>query len=77
MNPNPNKITLNIDGDTKVSIKGFIAPIEHTLSNYHVEFEWDELANLRVAVPEKGVFGIRFSRVFTKRSGVCWKSLAD
>ena len=53
MNPNPNKITLNIDGDATVSIKGSIAPIEHTLSNHHVEFEWDELANLRVAVPEK------------------------
>lgn len=53
MNPNPNKITLNIDGDTKVSIKGFIAPIEHTESNYHVDFEWDELAKFRVAAPEK------------------------
>ena len=53
MNANPNKISLNIDGDTKVSIKAFIAPIEHTLSNYHVEFEWGGLANLRVAVPEK------------------------
>ena len=53
MNPHPNKIALNIDGDTKVSIKGFIAPIEYTQSNYHVEFEWDELTNLRVAVPEK------------------------
>ena len=53
MNANPNKIALNIDGDTKVSIKGFIAPIEHTQSNHHVAFEWDELANLRVSVPEK------------------------
>lgn len=54
MNPiSSNKIALNIDGNTKVSIKGFIAPIEHTQSNYHVEFEWDELTNLRVAVPEK------------------------
>lgn len=53
MNANPNKISLNIDGDTKVSIKGFIAPIEHTLSNHHVAFEWDELANLQVAAPEK------------------------
>ena len=49
----PNKITLNIDGDAEVSVKGFIAPIEYTQSNYHVEFEWDELVNLRVAVPEK------------------------
>lgn len=53
MSPTPNKIALNIDGNTKVSIKGFIAPIEYTLGNYHVEFEWDELTNLRVAVPEK------------------------
>ena len=53
MNPNPNKIALNIDGDAKVPVKGSIAPIEHTQSNYHIEFEWDELANLRVAAPEK------------------------
>ena len=48
-----NKIALNIDGDTKVSIKGFIAPIEYTLANYHVEYEWNALANLRVAAREK------------------------
>lgn len=54
MNPiSSDKIALNIDGNAKISIKGFIAPIEHTLANHHVEFEWDELANLRVAVPEK------------------------
>ena len=53
MNANPNRIALNIDGDTKVSIKGFITPIEHTQSNHPVEFEWDGLANLRVAMPEK------------------------
>ena len=62
MNSTPNdKITLNIDGDTKVSIKSFIAPIEYTLANYHVEYAWDGLANLRVAAPEKeysaSVFG--------------------
>ena len=48
-----NRIVLNIDGDTKVLIKGIIAPIEYTLANYHVAFEWDELTNLRVAAPEK------------------------
>ncbi len=53
MKPACNKIALNIDGDTKVSIKGFIAPIEYTLANYHVEYEWGELANLRVAAPAK------------------------
>ena len=47
----PNKIALDLDGDTEVSVKGFIAPIENTLSNFHVE--WPALANLRVAEPEK------------------------
>ena len=46
-----NKITLNLDGTSEVSVKGFIAPIEYTGSNFHVE--WDELANLRVAEHEK------------------------
>lgn len=41
-----NRITLNLDDDAEVSVKGFIAPIENTLSNFHVE--WDALANLRV-----------------------------
>ena len=53
MDANSNRIALNIDGDTKVTVKGFIAPIEYTLANYHVVFEWSELANLRVAAPEK------------------------
>lgn len=47
----PNKITLNFDGDTEVLVKGFIAPIEHTLSHFHIE--WDALANLRVPEPER------------------------
>ena len=47
----PNKITLNLGNDSEVSVKGFIAPIEYTGSNFHVE--WDALANLRVAEPEK------------------------
>ena len=46
-----NKITLNLDGNAEVNVKGFIAPIEYTQHNYHVG--WDELANLRVAEPEK------------------------
>ena len=52
-NANSNRIALNIDGGAKVSIKGFITPIEHTQSNHPVEFEWDGLVNLRVTVPEK------------------------
>ena len=46
-----NKITLNLDGTPEVSVKGFIAPIEYTQYGFHVE--WDELASLRVAEPEK------------------------
>ena len=46
-----NKVTLNLDGGSEVFVKGFIVPIEYTQYNFHVE--WDELANLRVAEPEK------------------------
>ena len=46
-----NKIALNLDGNAAVSVKGFIAPIEYTQYNFHVK--WDELANFRVAEPEK------------------------
>ena len=50
-NATPNKITLNLNDIPEVLVKGFIAPIEYTQYNFHVE--WDELANLRVAEPEK------------------------
>lgn len=46
-----NKITLSLDGTSEVSVEGFIAPIENTLSGFHVR--WDALANLRVVEPEK------------------------
>ncbi len=46
-----NKIKLDLDGTSEVLVQGFIAPIQHTLSNFHVE--WEALANLRVAEPEK------------------------
>lgn len=45
------KITLNLNDDAEVNVKGFIAPIEYTQYNFHVE--WDELVNFRVAEPEK------------------------
>ena len=44
-------ITLNLDGASEVLVKGFIAPIEYT--QYSFQVRWDELANLRVAEPEK------------------------
>ena len=46
-----NKIALNLDDGAEVSVKGFIAPIEYSSYNFHVE--WDTLANFRVAEPEK------------------------
>ena len=46
-----NAITLNLKNTSEVSVQGFIAPIEHTLSNFHIR--WNTLANLQVAEPEK------------------------
>ena len=51
MKTSPNKITLNLNDGVEVSVTGCIAPIEYTQYNFHVE--WDELANFRVAEPEK------------------------
>ena len=45
------KISLNLDDNATVLVKGFIAPIEHMNPNFHEE--WDALANFRVAEPEK------------------------
>lgn len=51
MKTNPNKVTLNLNSNAEVNVKGIIAPIEYTQYNFHVE--WNALANLRVAEPEK------------------------
>ncbi len=51
MKTSPNKISLNLDTDAEVSVKGFIGPIEYTKNNFHIE--WEALANMRVAEPEK------------------------
>ena len=50
MNTLPNKIAFDLRKDQTVYVRGFIAPIEHTLSHFHIE--WDALANLRVTEPE-------------------------
>ena len=49
--PTANRIVLTLDNDANVVVKGFIAPITYTQNNFHVE--WEALANLRVAEPEK------------------------
>ena len=51
MKTSGNKITLNLNDDVEVSVKGVIAPFEYTQSNFHET--WDELVNIRAAEPEK------------------------
>ena len=70
----PDKITLNLDGDAEVNVKGFMTPIEYTQRNYHVE--WDELANLRVAEPENLYPASVFQAFLPSESvsvGECWQ----
>ncbi len=69
-----NKIALNIDRDAQVSVKGFIAPIEYTQRNYHVD--WDELANFRAAEPEKRYPSSVFQAFLPSEPvsvGECWQ----
>ena len=51
MNTSKNTIRLKLESNGNITVNGYIAPIEHTLSHFHKE--WDTLANLRVAEPEK------------------------
>ena len=70
----PNKIALNLDSNAEVSVKAFIAPIEHTLSNFHVE--WEALANLRVTEPEKQYPTSVFQSFLPTKPvsvGECWR----
>ncbi len=76
----PDKITLNLDldSDPEVNVKAFIAPIEHTISDFHVE--WDALANLRVAEPEKCHSTSVFQSFLPTQSvsvGECWQIAED
>ena len=74
MNTVLDRITLFIDGAKTISVKGYIKPIEHTLSNFHEE--WEALANLRVAEPEKNhplsVFHA-FIPIESVSVGECWE----
>ena len=74
MQTSSNRIKLNLDSDSVVNVKGFIAPIEYTQYNFHVE--WDELANLRVAEPEKHYPASVFQSFLPTESvsvGECWQ----
>ncbi|MDE0326014.1 MAG: hypothetical protein OXN27_19020 [Candidatus Poribacteria bacterium] len=74
MKSTSNLITLNLDSDAEVLVKGIIAPIEYTKRNYHVD--WDELANLRVAEPEKQYPASVFQAFLPQEPvsvGECWQ----
>ena len=78
MKSTSNQITLNLDRDAEVSGKAFIAPIEWTISNFHIE--WDALANLRVAEPEKYHSTSVFQSFLPTQSvsvGGCWQIAED
>lgn len=69
-----NRIILNLDADKKVTVNGYIAPIEHTQSHFHKK--WDALANLRVAEPEKQHSASVFQSFLPSEAvsvGECWQ----
>ena len=69
-----NKIALKLDPDASVSVKGFIAPVEYTQRDYHVD--WDELANLQAAEPEKQYPASVFQAFLPQEPvsvGECWQ----
>ncbi|MYF99814.1 hypothetical protein F4212_11910 [Candidatus Poribacteria bacterium] len=69
-----NNITLNLNSDEKVTLKGIIEPIEDMSPNFHEE--WDALANLRVHEPEKE-FSTSVFHAFLPNNpvaiGECWQ----
>ena len=74
METSPNEIRLNLEGNAAVNVKGFIAPIEYTQYNFHVD--WDELANFRVAEPEQRYPTSIFQAFLPSEPvavGACWE----
>jgi len=70
----PNEITINLAGDADVSVKAFIAPIEHTAGNFHRK--WDALANLQAAESEKQYSAAVFRDFLPAEAvsvGECWE----
>lgn len=74
MNSESTRITLNLDSGAEINVKGYIAPIEYTQYNYHVE--WDELANLQITEREKQYPTSLFHAFLPSESvavGECWE----
>ena len=73
MKTSNNKITLNLDKDAEIAVQGFIAPIAHTVGNFHKR--WEALANLRAAEPEKQYAAAIFRDFLPTEAvsvGECW-----
>lgn len=71
---NSSRIVLNLDAASEVFVNAFIDPIEFTRYDFHVE--WDTLANLRAAEPEKRHAASVFRAFLPKGSvsvGELWK----
>lgn len=74
MDTKQEKISFNISGIEKISIQGFIAPIENMEPNFHEE--WEALANMRVSEPEKEYDTSVFYAFLPNNPvsiGECWK----
>ena len=74
MNIENKKISLKLNRNTEVTAKGFIAPFEYDSSDFRIE--WDELANLRVAEPEKQYPASVFQSFLSSEPvsvGECWQ----
>lgn len=73
-----NKITLNLNGNAEISVKGYIAPFEYSAGGYHKE--WDELINIKAANPEKQYPEHIFQAFLPAKSvsvGECWQIQQD
>ncbi len=78
MNTPKNTIKLKLESKANIKVQGYIAPIEHTLSHFHKE--WDTLANLRVAEPKKEQPISVFQSFLPSEAvtiGECWKPKSD
>lgn len=68
------RIALNLKSNNRLSVKGYIAPIEDMRPNFHEE--WDALRNMRVHQPEKEYCATNFNALLPNDPvaiGECWQ----
>ena len=74
MNPHTNKINLNLNDNTEITVNAAIEPIQHTAGNFHEK--WDALANLHTAVPASQYSHADFRDLLPSHAvvvGECWE----